>query len=117
MKNRIIILFAVFLFASVGYAQEKLFKRAIKEGRQPTQFYMVDCGNKMVHVDELMEFVTLNDYILGDYAYNKLRLKGFCDRNNTRYNKINDFKTKDEYVNKLCAYKCRYFVLKKVKKG
>lgn len=57
------------------------------------------------------------DYILGDYAYNKLRLKGFCDKNNKRYNKINDYNTKDDYLKKLCAYKCKYFVLKKVKKA
>ena len=57
------------------------------------------------------------DYILGDYAYNKLRLKGFCEKSNPRYNKINDFSTKNQYVKELCAYKCRYFVLKKVKKA
>ena len=57
------------------------------------------------------------DYILGDYAYNKLRLKGFCEKNNPRFNKINDYKTKDKYLLNLCAYECRYFVLKKVKKG
>jgi uncharacterized protein YutD len=57
------------------------------------------------------------DYILGDYAYNKLRLKGFCEKNNSRFNKINDYKTKDKYLSDLCAYECRYFVLKKVKKG
>ena len=57
------------------------------------------------------------DYILGDYAYNKLRLKGFCDKGNKRYNKINDFSTKNKYINELCAYKCRYFVLKRVKKS
>ena len=55
------------------------------------------------------------DYILGDYAYNKLRLKGFCDKNNKKFNKINDFKGCDRYLNEECAYKCRYFLLKKVK--
>ena len=57
------------------------------------------------------------DYILGDYAYNKLRLKGFCEKHNPRYNKIDDFSTKNKYVEELCAYKCRYFVLKRVKKS
>lgn len=57
------------------------------------------------------------DYILGDYAYNKLRLKGFCEKNNPRFNKINDFNTKNTYLKNLCAYKCKYFVLKRVKKG
>ena len=31
------------------------------------------------------------DYIIGDYAYNKLRLKGFCEKTNPKFNKINDF--------------------------
>lgn len=57
------------------------------------------------------------DYILGDYSYNKLRLKGFCEKNNKRYNKINDYNTKNSYLKDLCAYECKYFVLKKVKKG
>ena len=57
------------------------------------------------------------DYILGDFAYNKLRLKGFCEKGNKRYNKINDYSTKDNYLKTLCAYKCRYFVLKKVKRA
>ena len=57
------------------------------------------------------------DYILGDYSYNKLRLKGFCEKNNPRFNKVNDYKCKNDYLKNLCAYKCKYFVLKKVKKG
>lgn len=57
------------------------------------------------------------DYIVGDYAYNKLRLKGFCDKGNKRFNKINDFSLKDRYIYEQCAYNCRYFVLKKVKKA
>ena len=68
---------------------------------------------KEKYTDYFYEF----DYILGDYAYNKLRLKGFCDKSNKRYNKINDYDTKDEYVKKLCAYKCKYFVLKRVNKA
>ena len=55
------------------------------------------------------------DYILGDYAHNKLRLKGFCDKSNKKINKINDFATKDRYLKEQRAYKCKYFVLKKVK--
>lgn len=74
-----------------------------------------NCFNEMEVIDKITDYFDEFDYILGDYSYNKLRLKGFCERNNTRYNKINDFKTKDEYLNKLCAYKCRYFVLKKSK--
>lgn len=55
------------------------------------------------------------DYILGDYAYNKLRLKGFCDKNNKKFNKINDINNKEKYLKEQCAYKCKYFILKKIK--
>lgn len=57
------------------------------------------------------------DYILGDYAYNKLRLKGFCEKGNKKFNKINDYNNKEKYLKEQCAYKCKYFVLKRIKKN
>ena len=56
------------------------------------------------------------DYILGDWSYGKLRLKGFCNRTNRKCNRINDIKYKDKYIKELCSYECRYFILKKVNK-
>ncbi len=53
------------------------------------------------------------DYILGDWAYGKLRLKGFCNKNNKLFNKINDYQKKEDYIKNYCAYECKYFVLKK----
>jgi uncharacterized protein YutD len=55
------------------------------------------------------------DYIVGDYAYNKLRLKGFYESNNPKVKEINDIKYLDTYINEYCAYGCRYYVLKKKK--
>lgn len=55
------------------------------------------------------------DYILGDWSYGKVRLKGFCDRTNKKCNRINDVKFKDKYIKDLCSYECRYFMLKKIK--
>ena len=54
------------------------------------------------------------DYIVGDWSYGKLRLKGFCKKENPIYNKINDIETKEEYINNNCAYGCKYFVLEKI---
>ena len=54
------------------------------------------------------------DYILGDYAYSKLRLKGFCDKKNKLYNKINDYNSIDSYIKNQCAYECKYFIIKKI---
>ena len=55
------------------------------------------------------------DYILGDWSYGKLRLKGFCNRLNKICNKINDIRFKDDYIKNLCSYECKYFILEKVK--
>lgn len=55
------------------------------------------------------------DYVVGDWSYGKVRLKGFCDKTNKICNRTNDIKFKDDYIKNLCSYECRYFVLKKVK--
>lgn len=55
------------------------------------------------------------DYIIGDWSYGKLRLKGFCTKLNKICNKINDIKFKDDYIKNLCNYECKYFVLEKIK--
>ena len=54
------------------------------------------------------------DYIVGDWSYGKLRLKGFCDKENKINNKINNINKLEKYIKENCAYECRYFVLKKV---
>ena len=56
------------------------------------------------------------DYIVGDIAYGKLRLKGFYDPSNKKVNKINNFKNLDNYLKNNCANDCKHFIIKK-KKG
>lgn len=53
------------------------------------------------------------DYILGDRAYGKIRLKGFCLKNNKNFNEINDFSGMQSYLEDYCAKDCGYFLLKK----
>ena len=53
------------------------------------------------------------DYIVGDWSYGSLRLKGFCKKENKLFNKINDFNKLEEYLKNNCAYGCKYFVLEK----
>lgn len=54
------------------------------------------------------------DYIVGDWAYGKLRLKGFYNDNNKKANKINKYSNLDSYIKDNCAYGCKYFVAKKI---
>lgn len=53
------------------------------------------------------------DYIVGDIAYGKLRLKGFYDSKNKKANKINNYKNIEEYLKNNCAVDCRHFIVKK----
>ena len=55
------------------------------------------------------------DYVLGDWSYGKLRLKGFNDKKNKNFKAINDIKKVDEYIKNHCAYDCKYFIIKKIK--
>lgn len=55
------------------------------------------------------------DYIFGDWAYGKLRLKGLCDKSNSKYNDMNAYDKIDDYIKNYCAYECRHFILKRNK--
>lgn len=81
-------------------------------------YEVIKDDNNTCNEEQLKEMVTdyfLNyDYIVGDWSYNKLRLKGFNNKNNKNFNKINDYSKLDEYLENNCAYGCKYFVLKKL---
>ena len=91
-----------------------------KQIKLQNNFYeIIENKNDCLNLEELQnkytDFFYDYDYILGDYAYHKLRLKGFCDKKNKKFNKINDISTKDIYLKKQCAYMCNYFLIKKIK--
>ena len=52
------------------------------------------------------------DYIVGDWAYGKLRLKGFYEKNNKNCTEINNIDNLDKYLKENCAFDCSYFVAK-----
>ena len=54
------------------------------------------------------------DYIVGDWSYGKLRLKGFYDTYNNKTKDYNDYGKCAEYIKNECAYDCRWFSLKKL---
>ena len=55
------------------------------------------------------------DYIVGDIAYGKLRLKGFYDEKSKKVKKINNYKNVDDYLKNYCAVDCKHYILKKSK--
>ena len=59
------------------------------------------------------EYFNPFDYIVGDWAYGKLRLKGFYKEGNKNCREINNYKNLDNYLKNNCAHDCRYFILEK----
>lgn len=63
--------------------------------------------------NKVTEYFIDFDYIVGDIAYDKLRLKGFTKKSNKLNNKINDFDRVEDYIKENCAYGCKYFILER----
>lgn len=73
-----------------------------------------DAFDKDDFVEKYTEYFYDYDYIVGDIAYGKLRLKGFYDEKNKKANKINNYKSVNQYLKSNCANDCRHFILKKL---
>lgn len=75
-----------------------------------------DAIDEEVLKEATTEYFNDFDYIVGDWAYGKLRLKGFNEKENKNFKSINDYSQIDSYIKDCCAYGCKYFVLKKIEK-
>ena len=73
-----------------------------------------DTFDKEEFLNRYTDFFEIYDYIVGDYAYGKLRLKGFYDDNNNKASNINKYSRVDKYIEENCAYGCKYFIAKKI---
>ena len=61
----------------------------------------------------LTDYFDAFDIIVGDWAYGKLRLKGFNNKENKAFKAINDASKIEEYIKNNCAYGCKWFKLKR----
>lgn len=75
-----------------------------KDGFKPDVF-------KERYSDILSKF----DYILGDWGYGQLRLKGFFEDTNRKAPYDARLSFLDEYILEYCNFGCSYFLLKKIK--
>lgn len=57
------------------------------------------------------------DYILGDWGYGQLRLKGFFEDTNHKASYDTKISTLQDYLYEYCNFGCAYFVIKKVGKA
>ena len=81
--------------------------------------YEIVYGGECLKLEELEEKFTdyfdAFDFVFGDYAYEKLRLKGFYESTNKKASKINDIKYLDDYKKNYCSYGAKTFLIKKIK--
>ncbi len=69
--------------------------------------------NKEEFLSKCTDYFYDYDYVVGDWAYGKVRLKGFYDKKNKKCKEINNFDNLDKYIKENCAFDCAYFVAKK----
>jgi len=55
------------------------------------------------------------DYIIGDWGYSQLRLKGFYRDNHPKVTRDTAISGMVDYINEYCNFGCAYFVLHKLK--
>lgn len=62
---------------------------------------------------KITEYYDNFDYIVGDWAYGKIRLKGFYESSNKNCKEHNNIKNLSKYIENNCAYGCKWFELKR----
>ena len=67
-------------------------------------------------IEKCTDYFEDYDYIVGDIAYGKLRLKGFYEPTNKKVKPLNNYQKVEEYLKESCANDCRHFIVKKVGK-
>lgn len=70
--------------------------------------------NKDEFVSKCTDYFYDFDYVVGDWAYDKLRLKGFYNDDNKKSKSYNKISNLDKYLKENCAYECKYFVAKRI---
>lgn len=72
-----------------------------------------DAFNEESFISKCTDYFKDFDYIVGDIAYGKLRLKGFYHQDNKKVKKINNFLNVEEYLKNNCAADCKHFIVKR----
>lgn len=69
--------------------------------------------NKDEFIKRYTDYFNDFDYVVGDWAYGKLRLKGFYDAKSKKCKDFNNINNLDVYLKENCAFDCSYFVAKR----
>ena len=70
--------------------------------------------NYEVFRDRYSEVLDRYDFIVGDWGYNQLRLKGFFKEPNNKGSKDASITLLHDYLNEYCNFGCAYFIIEKL---
>ena len=87
-----------------GYAYEII--ENVKEGYKEENF-----------IARFSEVLLKYDYVVGDWGYGQLRLKGFFDDRNQKSTFDTKISTLQDYLYEYCNFGCAYFIAKKIGKA
>ena len=76
-----------------------------------------DGFQEQAFVGRYSDILSKYDYIVGDWGYGQLRLKGFFDDKNQKATFDTKISTLQDYLYEYCNFGCAYFVLRKAGKA
>jgi uncharacterized protein YutD len=73
-----------------------------------------DAWNAEAFRERYSEVLDRYDYIVGDWGYSQLRLKGFYKDNSPKANRDTTIYSLQDYLNEYCNFGCAYFIIERV---
>ena len=73
-----------------------------------------DCFDEEQFADRYSEILDKYDYVVGDFGYDQLRLKGFYKDSNKKVEISKRFATIQDYLLEFCNFGCAYFILRRI---
>jgi uncharacterized protein YutD len=70
--------------------------------------------NQEVFRERYSDVLDRYDYVVGDWGYNQLRLRGFFKDNNPKATKESAISSIQDYLNEYCNFGCAYFVVERL---
>lgn len=70
--------------------------------------------NQEVFRERYSEVLERYDYVVGDWGYNQLRLRGFFKDTNPKATKESAISSIQDYLNEYCNFGCAYFVVERL---
>lgn len=73
-----------------------------------------ECFDEEIFASRYSDILDKYDYVVGDFGYDQLRLKGFYQDNNRKAEISKRFSSIQDYLLEYCNFGCPYFVLRHI---